>query len=84
MLDIKLIKENPQDIKDRLLAKGSDCCAEIDRILELDEKRRDYIMSKTQAGQVIITSCYEEGDRFPVEANIIRPFTGDTITISNE
>ncbi|MBQ2911558.1 MAG: DNA replication and repair protein RecF, partial [Clostridia bacterium] len=41
---------------------------------ELDEKRRDYIMSKTQAGQVIITSCYEEGDRFPNEANIIRPF----------
>ncbi len=48
MLDIKLIKENPQDVKDRLLAKGSDCCAEIDRILELDEKRRDLIHNGEQ------------------------------------
>lgn len=41
---------------------------------ELDAKRRDYIMSKTQSGQVIITSCYEEGERFPKDAHIIRPF----------
>ena len=48
MLDIKLIKENPQDVKDRLLAKGSDCCAEIDRIIELDAKRRDLIHNGEQ------------------------------------
>ncbi len=48
MLDIKLIKENSQDVKDRLLAKGSDCCAEIDRILALDEKRRDLIHTGEQ------------------------------------
>lgn len=42
---------------------------------ELDARRRDYIMSKTQAGQIIITSCYEEGGLFPKNANIIRPFS---------
>ena len=51
---------------------------------ELDEKRRDYIMSKTQAGQVIITSCYEEGDRFPESANIIRPFVPNPSPASSE
>ncbi len=40
MLDIRLIKENPEEIKARLLAKGRDCGEEIDRILALDEKRR--------------------------------------------
>ena len=39
MLDIRLIKENPEEIK----AKGRDCGEEIDRILALDEKRRDLI-----------------------------------------
>lgn len=48
MLDMKLIKENPEDIKARLLAKGRDCSAEIDRILELDAKRRDLIFEGEQ------------------------------------
>ena len=43
MLDIRLIKENPEEIKARLEAKGRDCTEEIDRILELDAKRRDLI-----------------------------------------
>ena len=43
MLDIRLIKENPEDVKARLLAKGRDCSAEIDQILALDAKRRDLI-----------------------------------------
>ena len=43
MLDIRLIKENPEEIKARLEAKGRDCSEEIDRILELDAKRRDLI-----------------------------------------
>ncbi len=48
MLDMKLIKENPEDVKARLLAKGRDCSAEIDRILELDAKRRDLIFEGEQ------------------------------------
>ena len=43
MMDIRLIKENPEEIKARLEAKGRDCSEEIDRILELDAKRRDLI-----------------------------------------
>ena len=36
MLDIKLIKENPDAVKAGLRAKEVDCDAAIDRILELD------------------------------------------------
>ena len=40
MLDIKLIRENPDKIKAGLKAKEVDCDELIDRILELDEQRR--------------------------------------------
>ena len=43
MLDIKLIKENPEEIKARLRAKEVNMDAEIDRILELDLLRRENI-----------------------------------------
>jgi seryl-tRNA synthetase len=43
MLDIKLIRENPADIKQRLADKGADCGSRIDRILEMDQIRRDLI-----------------------------------------
>ncbi|HHU06427.1 MAG TPA: serine--tRNA ligase [Clostridiales bacterium] len=43
MLDIKLIRENPDKVKAGLQAKGVDCDREIDRILELDALRRDAI-----------------------------------------
>ena len=43
MLDIKLIKENPQFFKDRLATRGKDFSAEIDKLLELDNTRRALI-----------------------------------------
>ena len=43
MLDIKKIKENPDAVKAGLRAKGVDCDATVDRILELDELRRQLI-----------------------------------------
>lgn len=43
MLDIKLIRENPERIKERLMYKQVDCNAAIDRIMELDGARRDFI-----------------------------------------
>ncbi|MCL2663652.1 MAG: serine--tRNA ligase [Oscillospiraceae bacterium] len=43
MIDIKLIREAPEVIKQSLLKKGADCGAEIDRILELDSQRRALI-----------------------------------------
>lgn len=48
MLDIKLIRENPDRIKAGLKAKEVDCDALIDRILELDEKRR-VLLQQTEA-----------------------------------
>jgi len=43
MIDIKLIREAPDAVKQSLLKKGRDCGAEIDRILELDVQRRALI-----------------------------------------
>lgn len=43
MLDIKLIRDNPEEIKNRLSAKKADFNEDIDRILELDSLRRDLI-----------------------------------------
>lgn len=48
MLDIKIIRENPDDVKARLLAKECDCSAAIDRILELDTARREAIYRTEQ------------------------------------
>lgn len=43
MLDIKLIKENPEDVIARLAAKGRDAREEIAEIIKLDEERRALI-----------------------------------------
>jgi len=45
MLDIRLIRENPERVKAGLAAKEADCAKEIDRILELDTLRRDAIFA---------------------------------------
>ena len=43
MIDIKLIRDTPDAIKERLRKKGNDCSAEIDRIIALDTRRRAII-----------------------------------------
>ena len=43
MLDIRYIKENPEEAKRRLATRGKDFSAEIDRLLELDSTRRALI-----------------------------------------
>ena len=43
MLDIKYIKENPEEVVARLAMKGKDAKEEIAKILELDAKRRAII-----------------------------------------
>lgn len=45
MLDIKRIKEDPEKVKAGLRAKEVDCDEKVDRILELDQLRRDLIFS---------------------------------------
>ena len=43
MIDIKLIRENPEIVKRSLKKRNADCDASIDRILELDVSRRNII-----------------------------------------
>jgi len=43
MLDIKYIKENPDEVVDRLAVKGKDAKEEIEAILRLDGERRELI-----------------------------------------
>jgi len=43
MIDIKLIREAPDVIKQSIIKKGVDCSTEIDRIIKLDSKRRTLI-----------------------------------------
>ena len=43
MIDIKLIRENPDRIKAGMKAKEVDCDAIVDRILELDKQRRELL-----------------------------------------
>jgi len=43
MIDIKLIRETPDIVKQSLLKKGADCSGDIDRIVELDARRRAVI-----------------------------------------
>lgn len=45
MIDIKLIREKPDDVKKRLLNKELDCGETIDRILNLDSQRRELILN---------------------------------------
>ena len=48
MLDIKYIKENPQEVIERLTLKGKDAANEINEILRLDGERRALI-AETEA-----------------------------------
>ena len=48
MLDIKLIKENPEKVKQALARRNKDYSAEVDRLVELDLKRRE-LLQKTEA-----------------------------------
>lgn len=45
MLDIRKIKENPEEVKRLLRAKEVDCDDLVDRILDLDRQRRELISS---------------------------------------
>ena len=61
MLDIKLIRENPDKIKAGLKAKEVDCDELIDRILELDEQRRTLLQQ---------TEALKAADRNPYSWNM--------------
>ena len=45
MIDIRLLREKPEELKGRFLRKEIDCSDAVDRILELDRLRRELISS---------------------------------------
>ncbi len=49
MLDIKIIRDNPEDVKTRLKGREIDCDIAIDRIMVLDGQRRDLIFKAENA-----------------------------------
>ena len=49
MLDIKIIRDNPEEVKTRLKSKLVDCDAAIDRIMVLDGTRRELIFKTENA-----------------------------------
>ena len=48
MLDIKVIRDNPEKVKTALARRCKDYSAEVDKVLELDSRRRD-IIGKSEA-----------------------------------
>ncbi|HID05820.1 MAG TPA: serine--tRNA ligase, partial [Armatimonadetes bacterium] len=44
MLDIRLIRDHPDMVKQRIKTKGDDVDADIDRILQLDKRRREILV----------------------------------------
>lgn len=72
MLDIKIIRENPEDVKTRLKAKQVDCDAAVDRILELDEKRRELIR-KTESAKSEQNKVSKEIPKMKKEGQDVAP-----------
>ena len=79
MLDIRRIKENPEEIIDLLARKGKDARETIERILELDNQRRvlvnetDNLKAKQNAVSKQIPAMKKAGqDTAPVFAEAIR------------
>jgi seryl-tRNA synthetase len=58
MIDIKLIRENPGAVKDKLNTRG-DFSEYVDEILELDKKRREYIGETEQLKNIRNTASQE-------------------------
>ena len=74
MIDIKLIREEPEAIKRGLLKKGADHSGEVDRILALDKERRALISQ----GE----SAKAEQNRLQKQFPELRKSGGDTVQLS--
>lgn len=73
MIDIKLIREEPEKVKAGFLKKEIDCSDAVDRILELDALRRDLIY-KTE-------SCKAEQNKTSKEIPAMKKAGQDTTAV---
>ena len=76
MIDIKLLREKPEELKARFLQKEIDCTAVVDSILELDGARRELI-SKTE-------SCKAEQNRVSKQIPQLKKDGADTTALVSQ
>ncbi|MEL4107116.1 serine--tRNA ligase [Oscillospiraceae bacterium WX1] len=73
MIDIKLIRENPKAVKQKLHDKEADCDAAVDAILALDTRRRELIL-KTE-------SCKAEQNKLSKQIPQLKKEGADTAVL---
>ncbi len=76
MIDIRLIREQPGEVKKRLLAKQMECSETIDKILALDVSRRELIASSE--------SCKAEQNKLSKQIPQLKKQGEDTAALISE
>ena len=82
MLDIRLIKENPEYVKARLLTRNKDYSADIDRLLELDVERRALI-ADTEAKKAEQNKISKMIPQMKKEGKDVAPIFAEMKTLSD-
>lgn len=83
MLDIKYIKENPEDVIERLARKGKDAREDIARILELDGQRRAMI-AETEALKAEQNKVSKEIPKLKKEGKDVAPIFTEMKELSDK
>ena len=83
MLDIKYIKENPEDVIERLARKGKDAREDIARILELDGQRRAMI-AETEALKAEQNKVSKEIPKLKKEGKDVTPIFAEMKELSDK
>ena len=83
MLDIKYIKENPEDVIERLARKGKDAREDIERILELDGQRRAMI-AETEALKAEQNKVSKEIPKLKKEGKDVAPIFAEMKELSDK
>lgn len=83
MLDIKYIKENPEDVIERLARKGKDAREDIARILELDGERRAMI-AETEALKAEQNKVSKEIPKLKKEGKDVAPIFAEMKELSDK
>lgn len=81
MLDIKRIKENPEYAKERLATRQKDYSAEIDRLMELDARRRALI-ADTEAKKAEQNKISKQIPLFKKEGKDVAPIFAEMKVLS--
>jgi len=83
MLDIRYIRENPEEVIARLLTKGKDARADIEAILALDGERRTLI-TETEAIKAEQNKVNKLIPQYKKEGKDVAPIFAELKTMSNK